>query len=346
MMRVSAASFVRPVATEAVAGDACLVEPWARGVLVAAADGLGHGAQAAAAASAFLQCVRDAREAPLPIVLERAHRALLRGRGAVAAVARFDEPSRSVEVAGLGNVTVFIAGAPGEPKHVVLPAGVLGSAFRTIRPQVFGFGRGQVLVLHTDGVTSRFPLGPLRSLGPAAMAQAVVARHGKATDDAACIVAVAGEVAADSLPAPDGPESFTLAIRVRSDAECAAVAARAFAGRTGFGLKAQWQLGIAVSELVTNVLKFGLEGRLTLKFVGEPRPGIVAEVVDHGSGISDVDRARVDGFSEGALLDAQRPRRPDQGLGVGLGCVHRMMDHVAIDTGETGTRVVATKFRD
>jgi hypothetical protein len=319
-MRVSAAAFVRPLASEDVSGDGCLVERWARGVVVATADGLGHGPAAAAASGAFLRLVREGREAPLPVLLEATHRALSKGRGAVAAVARFDEQARTVEVAGLGNITVFVASGSAEPKHCVIPAGVLGSAFRTIRPQVLGFAEGDALVLHTDGVSGRFPFERFRSLEPEALAQAIVKTYGKPSDDAACAVAVGVAASAPEHPASGEARSMTLAFRVAGDADCAAVAARDFASRGGFGMKAQWQLGIAVSELVTHVLESGGAGALTMTLAREPRECIVVET-------------------------AHPWPAPGQGLGPDLGSVRRMMDDVAIDTDPAGTRVVARKYR-
>jgi serine/threonine-protein kinase RsbT len=203
-------------------------------------------------------------------------------------------------------------------------------------------------VLHTDGVSSRFPFERFRDLEPEALARAIVKAYGKPSDDAACAVAMGVLASAQEHPDPGDGQSVTLGLRMAGDAEYAAVAARDFADRSGFGMKAQWQLGIAVSELATNVLKFGGEGSLTMTLARDPRDPrecIVVEVADRGSGIGDVARAATDGFSEGALLGGDRPRAPGQGLGVGLGSVHRMMDDVAIDTGPTGTRIVARKYR-
>jgi anti-sigma regulatory factor (Ser/Thr protein kinase) len=318
MMRVAAGAFVRPLATEDVAGDACLVETWARGVLVAATDGLGHGPPAAAASSAFMGRLRAARSAPLAFVLEDGHRALLKTRGAVAAVARFDELAGTVEVAGLGNVTALLASGSGDAKPIVLPAGVLGSAFRPVRPQVLAFGVGDVLVLHTDGVQGRLALGPLRSLPPEALARAIVDKYGKASDDAGCAVAV-GTSGPSLRPEGSGDASTTLAARAPADAERCATEARGFAGKHGFTVMAQWQLGIAVSELVAAVAGGPGEGRVTLSFVREPRESIMVEV-------------------RGGPESASR-------TGAELASVHRMMDRVALEPGSAGIRVVAYKYR-
>jgi phosphoserine phosphatase RsbX len=328
MMRVEAGSFVRPIGTEEVAGDACLVATWSRGVVVAMADGLGHGPAAAAAATAFLQKVRDARDAPLATMFEGAHRALLKTRGAVAAVARFDELEASVEVVGVGNVTVLLGEGGRDPRPLVIPSGVLGSAFRAVRPQVFAFAAGDLLVLHTDGVGERFPIAQLRPLEPDAFAQAVVQTYGKPTDDAACAVArgvgvtgVSTDVRPTITPAGDD-NAVRLAVTSSDDAETGATEARAFAGRLGFGVRAQWQVGAAVSELVAYVRQFSPEGPLTLTHVRAPREHVIAEVAIRNH-------------------DTGGRRRP----GEGLGSVQLMMDRVTVQRGTDSTRIVAIKFR-
>jgi serine/threonine-protein kinase RsbT len=201
-----------------------------------------------------------------------------------------------------------------------------------------------VAVLHTDGVSGRFPFARLRGLDAAALARSIVTSYGKPSDDAACAVAI-GLANAQVAAGVGDARALSFDIRVPGDAEFVAVSTRTFAERAGFGTKAQWQLGIAVSELATNVLKFGKEGRLSLTLAGSPREHIVVEVTDRGAGIADVRLASTDGFSEGAPLGGDRPRGPGQGLGVGLGTVRRMMDDVEIETGPSGTRIVARKFR-
>jgi hypothetical protein len=318
-MRVAAGAFVRPLETETVAGDACLIESWARGVVVVAADGLGHGPPAAAASTALVERVRAARAAPLPLVLEDAHRALLKTRGAVAAVARFDEIAGTVEVAGLGNVTALLSTGSGEPQTLVLPAGVLGSAFRPVRPQVIDFAEGDVLVLHTDGVRGRVALGSLRSMTPTDCARAIVASYGTPSDDAGCVVAVGMSLASRRPDATDQGDTTTLVARTPADADRCAAEARGFAARHGFTVMAQWQLGIATSELLGRALRGASEGLLTLTFSREPRESIVVEA------------------QEGSA----------QGCGpvADLGSIHRMMDRVALEPNPGGRRVLAWKHR-
>lgn len=340
---------VQPLASETESGDACVTIPWSRGTLLVLADGLGHGPRAAEAAAAFITCVEASRELPLDDVFARSHRALCKTRGAVGTVARFDDARASLEFAGVGNVgTLLLPADARAPLHPIAEAGVLGSVFRNVRPQTFAFGVGDTLLMFSDGVRSRFDVERLRGISPQDAAELVVRTHAKGTDDAACGIArsTVREHAEGSASVVPRDGSRSIPIRIRGDAECAASAARDFAQSAGFSAREQWEISIAVSELATNVLKFAGEGVVRLRRVEAPRSAMVVEAQDHGRGIGDLPTALADGFSEGEKLGPDRPRREGQGLGVGLGSVHRMMSHVEIASEPgRGTRIVAMKFR-
>src|SRR5256885_3512383 len=89
---------------EAESGDRHLVKPVGTGVLVAVVDGLGHGAEAAAAAQAAVAALeRHATESPVPLI-EPCHRALQGTRGVVMSVAGLGRPDRSMTWLGGGDV--------------------------------------------------------------------------------------------------------------------------------------------------------------------------------------------------------------------------------------------------
>jgi serine/threonine-protein kinase RsbT len=137
------------------------------------------------------------------------------------------------------------------------------------------------------------------------------------------------------------------AIAIRRDADVALVQARAraFAREVGLGVRAQWAVAIAASELATNVLKFGAPGQLTLRVCLVPPPALEIEAVDCGPGFTDTERALRDGVSEGidrAALDALPPAR--RGLGLGLGAVRRMTDELTIRAGAGGGSIVTARL--
>jgi serine/threonine-protein kinase RsbT len=276
----------------------------------------------------------------------------------VASVARIDILQRSVEVAAIGNVAVNVlrsSGASSVTRVVSVPA-VLGSAYRPVRPETLVMEPGDAIVMHTDGVESRFDFRAVRTMDAQSAAEHVIRDGGKATDDAGCIVVqafaseslyprVAALRASSPVEAAGTTEALAVPIRIRGDAECVSNETRAFAGRLNMPLRAQWEVAIAASELATNVLKFASKGLALIRHETAPMEALVVEISDDGSGIPDVSAALVDGFSDNALLGSDSSRVPGKGLGVGLGTVHRLSDLVKIETeANRGTRITIWKF--
>src|SRR6266496_1820367 len=77
----------RALPGEAVCGDLHLIKPIPDGVLLAVADGLGHGDEATVAAKTALAILEEHREEPLEALVTRCHDALRKTRGAVMTVA-------------------------------------------------------------------------------------------------------------------------------------------------------------------------------------------------------------------------------------------------------------------
>jgi hydrogenase maturation protease len=117
-----------------------------------------------------------------------------------------------------------------------------------------------------------------------------------------------------------------------------------FARAAGFDERGAWEIGIAASELATNITRHGGGGTLTLRVVTEPDAGVELLAEDDGPGIADVDSALLDDFSEGQVLSHNVPPTLREGLGSGLGAVHRLTDAMSIESrpGE-GTTVRALK---
>lgn len=109
-----------------------------------------------------------------------------------------------------------------------------------------------------------------------------------------------------------------------------------FSIANGLSRRGAAELAIAVSELLTNVVKFANKGTLKLYCITSPRLGIVVEVIDDGPGFVNVSMALKDGFSCGRFLsnDAYVDKR--QGLGNGLGAVLRLTDELEISNNPNG----------
>src|SRR6266516_4269653 len=105
----------RALAGETESGDLHLVKRVGRGTLVAAVDGLGHGAEAAAAARAAVAALDRYAEESLPPLVRRCHEALAGSRGVVMSLAYLGGVQPSLTWLGVGNVegVVLYAARPG-----------------------------------------------------------------------------------------------------------------------------------------------------------------------------------------------------------------------------------------
>jgi serine phosphatase RsbU (regulator of sigma subunit) len=191
-VRIGAAS--RPYPGEEVNGDGWAVGWDGDACRIAVVDGLGHGPAAAVAARAALAALA-ARPALGPADAVRAcHAALAGTRGAAVAVARIEPAGRRLTFAGVGNVEgrLWPVGPAGRAERPIAYRGIVGAALPTVRAFEFALGAGWLLVLHTDGVSARFELDqvPEGARGhPQALAEAVLARWGRSTDDATVVAA-------------------------------------------------------------------------------------------------------------------------------------------------------------
>jgi serine phosphatase RsbU (regulator of sigma subunit) len=174
-------------------GDLHVVVPGAQTVLVAAIDGLGHGHEAALAARAAASVLERYGDEPLIELMRRCHEELRGTRGVVLSMASFDLRAGAMTWLGIGNVegVLFRAdGSPGRRKDtLMLRGGVVGYQIPSLRPAEYQLGDGDLLVFATDGVRTNFGSHAPAESTVQEIADAILARHGKATDDAMVVVA-------------------------------------------------------------------------------------------------------------------------------------------------------------
>jgi phosphoserine phosphatase RsbX len=174
-------------------GDLYLVKPTPGGVLVAAVDGLGHGPDAAAAARIAVSALEHHAHEPVAALLRHCHDRLIPTRGVVMSLAFFHDPDRIVEWVGVGNVEGLLlradpaAGAPSE--SLLLRSGVVGARLPTVQATLLRIEEGDTLIFATDGIRGDFTSTLRREDPPQQIADRVLARHHKGTDDALVLVA-------------------------------------------------------------------------------------------------------------------------------------------------------------
>jgi phosphoserine phosphatase RsbX len=180
-------------------GDVAVFAATAVGGLAACIDGLGHGDAAADAAETAAAVLGDHADEPPQLLLQRCHETLRRTRGAVMTLAWFDLERSELAWTGVGNVEARLVRGPGGAdarySSPVVLGGVVGYNLPQARIATIALEAGDAVALATDGVRADYSA----SLGPGVTAQEladrVLARHAKGTDDAlAVVVRYLGEI--------------------------------------------------------------------------------------------------------------------------------------------------------
>ena len=187
-----------PKPGQEMCGDGWAVagEPGAERVLVI--DGLGHGPDAARVAMEGARVFRaHCGESPTAI-LEHLHLALRPTRGAAVAVMALDRAARELRFAGVGNIAGSVVTA-GESRSMVSHNGIVGHEMRKVQEFVYAWAPGALLVLHSDGLNTRWSLDRYTGLAgrdPALVAGVLLRDHARGTDDATALAVRAAAGAA------------------------------------------------------------------------------------------------------------------------------------------------------
>ena len=182
------AGLIRPITGETECGDAYGVVPADGAVTAVLCDGLGHGPLAAAAAAAGVAAVLDDPAGEPAALLERVHRRMSGTRGGAVGVVQVS--GQLARFAGLGNVAASIV-SDGQRKSMISIPGIAGVQARTIRQFEYDVPPGSAVIVHSDGVSSRWEAAALPALearDPLLIAAVLLAEAGVHRDDAGVLV--------------------------------------------------------------------------------------------------------------------------------------------------------------
>lgn len=179
-----------PAPGELVCGDNWCVATADGEVRLMVADGLGHGPQAMEAADAAMGVLADRPAGPPARVLERVHEVLRTTRGAAVAMVAARPDEHRLTFAGIGNVAGRILSGV-DDRTLMSQHGTAGVQVRRVADVAYDWPAHAVVVLHSDGFTSRWQLGEARDVlqhHPAVVAGWIARDQIRGRDDATLVV--------------------------------------------------------------------------------------------------------------------------------------------------------------
>ncbi len=186
--QLRSAGLIRPITGETECGDAYGAVEVDGAVTAVLCDGLGHGPLAAAAAAAGVAAVLDDPAGEPAALLERVHRRMSGTRGGAVGVVQVG--GQLARFAGLGNVAASIV-SDGQRKSMISIPGIAGVQARTIRQFEYDVPPGSAVIVHSDGISSRWEAATLPALearDPLLIAAVLLAEAGVHRDDAGVLV--------------------------------------------------------------------------------------------------------------------------------------------------------------
>ena len=185
---IARAGLIRPITGETECGDDFAAVQTGDTVTAILCDGLGHGPLAAAAASQAVAAVLDQPDGEPAALLERVHRRMAGTRGGAVGIVQL---SGSVaRFAGLGNIAASIL-SDGTRKSMLSVPGIAGFQARVIRQFDYDVPAGAAVILHSDGISSRWSVAAVPGLAardPLVIAAVLLAEAGQHRDDAGVLV--------------------------------------------------------------------------------------------------------------------------------------------------------------
>ncbi len=191
MSRMDFGIVYRPKSGHDISGDGYLIREREEATLVCLIDGLGSGEPAAEAAQAAIRCIEVSSTLPLSDIMVKCHQALRGTRGAVMALLRVSFAESAMTFVGVGNIGIHVRSTA-----LIKPIsrnGIVGHRLPRLQEFTYPYTPGDLFVLHTDGISSRFtPDGALWTEGAQdvqTLADEIAQNFGKENDDVTVLVA-------------------------------------------------------------------------------------------------------------------------------------------------------------
>lgn len=179
-----------PVHGEEECGDAWAIEFLAGRTLVLVVDGLGHGPEAAVAAKVATTVFRDHLTGSIEAMMAKMDSAMHTTRGAAVSITEIDHVAHNARFWGVGNAEGRVIN-PEINRHTIPQNGIVGHNMPRLQSADVAWPAGGRLVMHSDGITSRWraDLYPgLLARHPALLAGVLFRDFSRPRDDATVLV--------------------------------------------------------------------------------------------------------------------------------------------------------------
>ncbi|MBZ4037601.1 SpoIIE family protein phosphatase [Flavobacterium sp. 17A] len=172
---------------EKFCGDGYYIKQNSKGFQIFVGDGLGHGESANEAVEAAIKAFRQSVETDPTAVLRDIHLKVKKTRGLVATIASVDYKSEVWNICGIGNINTRIYNGL-ENKTYTPYNGIIGHNIpRTLNNTIVPYKKHQIIIMHSDGLRTRWNLNDLSSIfkhSPGIIAAALYKENIRGTDDA------------------------------------------------------------------------------------------------------------------------------------------------------------------
>ena len=192
---------MRTLPGEIACGDCATVVRHVDGFVIAVADGLGHGPEAAVASGAAIAAVDANAGAPIDDLIRLCHERLRSTRGAALSVATLDAYGETLAWGGVGNVDGVLLphslrGDGAQREAILLQGGIVGYQLPKLRIRRCAVAVGDTLIFTTDGILSSYLEGVVLYEPPQVLASLLLDKYFRGTDDGLVLVARLLEAAA------------------------------------------------------------------------------------------------------------------------------------------------------
>ncbi|MEH6443100.1 MAG: SpoIIE family protein phosphatase [Oceanospirillaceae bacterium] len=181
--------FVAERALETVNGDAVFIKDEGEYLFICIFDGAGHGEGAHRIARTGTDYIQKNQHLSLPSLMNGLHKELQGTHGAVAIIGKLNIKTRKLYYVGIGNIFLRVFGY--QSKREITQGGVIGYQIRTPKEKCISIKKGDILVFHTDGISSRFNETDYPNIfldDAEKISNTLLDTFGKNNDDATCAV--------------------------------------------------------------------------------------------------------------------------------------------------------------